>query len=162
MAQMKCYKTMQPCFQRNTEILTSRILTDDEIPTINALYFRFESFGDIINTTQVSNYFNICKRNPKVKFALWTKNPAIVQRTINNGNAKPKNLQIVLSSHYINKQEDASRWSFIDKVFTVYGKDYVKENNINVNCGAKSCLLCNKCYRKDSDMFINEELKKRG
>ena len=47
--QMKRYKNLNACLERNTEILTSRILKEAEIPMINASFFRFESFGDLIN-----------------------------------------------------------------------------------------------------------------
>ena len=117
--QMKCYTNMQKCFENNTRILTESVINKDYLPYINAAIYRLEAFGDVQNEIQVINYFNICKKNKHVKFALWTKNPGIINRTIKNGNAKPKNLQIVLSSHYLNVQADINRWNFIDKVFTV-------------------------------------------
>ena len=121
--------------------------------------FRFEAFGDIQNEIQVINYFNICDKNKHVNFALWTKNPAIISRTINNGCKKPKNLQIVLSSHYLNKETDIEKWNFVDKIFTVYTKEYIEENNIEINCKGESCLICQKCYRKNRENYINEELR---
>ena len=159
--QMRCYTNMQPCLERNTKILTESIIDKKNLPYINAAVFRFEAFGDLQNEIQVINYFNICKKNKHVKFALWTKNPGFIDRAIKNGNAKPKNLQIVLSSHYLNKQEDINKWSFVDKIFTVYTKKYIKENNINTNCKAESCLACQKCYHKSNEVYINEELRGR-
>lgn len=158
-AQMKCYTNMQPCLERNTKILTESIIDKKYLPYINAAIFRFEAFGDIQNETQVINYFNICKKNKHVKFALWTKNPGIISRVIKNGNAKPKNLQIVLSSHYLNEQANINRFKFVDKIFTVYTKDYIKENNINTNCKGESCLACQKCYHRSNVIYINEELR---
>lgn len=157
--QMKYYKGMQECFKRNTEILTKNVIDKQYLPYINAIVFRLETFGDIQNETQVINYFNLCKKNKKVKFALWTKNPGIISRVIKHGNSKPKNLQIVLSSHYLNDQVDIDRWDFVDKIFTVYTEDFIKENGVNINCGAKSCLACQKCYHKNNEKYINEKLK---
>ena len=157
--QMKYQTTMQPCFEKNTKILTESIINKNYLPYINAVVFRFEAFGDIQNEIQVINYFNICKKNKHVKFALWTKNPGIISRAIKHGNAKPKNLQIVLSSHYLNEQVDINRYDFVDKVFTVYTKEYIKENNMNTNCKAESCLACQKCYHKSNEVYINEELR---
>ena len=157
--QMKCYTNMQACFERNTKILTESIISQGNLPYINAAVFRFEAFGDISSEIQVINYFNICKKNKHVSFALWTKNPSIIDRAIKNGNPKPKNLQIILSSHYLNVQEDVDRWSFVDKIFTVYTKDYIKENNVHTNCKAESCLACQKCYHKSTEVYINEELR---
>ena len=159
--QMKMYKSMEKCFKKNTEILTSMIIQEDILPLINAAYFRFESFGDINNEIQVINYFNLCKKNPNVHFALWTKNPWIIDHVLENGShiKKPRNLQIILSSTYLNTPDDKARWRFVDKIFTVYDKKYIKEHNVDINCGAKSCLKCHKCYIKGKDVYINEILK---
>ena len=154
--QMKVYKNLSPCLERNAEIVTSRVLEDNELPVINAAYFRFESFGDLINTTQVINYFNICKKNPDVHFALWTKNPHLIKDVADQ---KPKNLQIILSSLLINKEADKSNMPFIDKIFTVYDKETIAKDNIKINCGAKNCLKCHKCYVKGDTIKINEEVK---
>lgn len=156
---MKMYKKMVKCLKRNTELLTENILDYESLPYINALYFRFEAFGDLNNDIQVINYFNICKKNPNVKFALWTKNPFLIKKAIESGHEKPDNLVIVLSSHYLNVVADKSRYPFVDKVFTVYSSDFIAENNICINCGANSCLLCHKCYEKNDEVYVNEKLK---
>lgn len=157
--QMRCYTNMQKCFERNTKILTESIINKEHLPYINTAVYRLEAFGDVSNEIQVVNYFNLCKKNKHVKFALWTKNPGVIDRTIKNGNAKPKNLQIVLSSHYLNVQANINRWDFVDKIFTVYTKDYIAEHNINTNCKGESCLACQKCYHKSNEIYINEELR---
>lgn len=86
--QMKMYKNLNACLERNTKILTGRILKEAEIPMINASFFRFESFGDLINVTQVINYFHICKKNKHVHFALWTKNPWIIEEALDASEKK--------------------------------------------------------------------------
>ena len=159
----KCYAQrytgMRPGLEKhlesNTKVLTSEIIPKDELPIINACYFRFESFGDLHNTTQLINYFNICKKNPDVKFALWTKNPHIVKEVADQ---KPKNLQILVSSLMLNTPVDISKMPYIDKVFTVYDKETIKKKGININCGARNCLACHKCYKK-GNVVINEKLK---
>lgn len=156
--QMKMYKNLNVCLERNTEILTGRLLEEAEIPMINASFFRFESFGDLINKIQIINYFNICKKNKHVKFALWTKNPWIIEEAIESGEKKPANLQIIYSSPCLNDPVDPG-YDFVDKIFTVFDKNYIKIHNIDINCGAKNCLLCNKCYRKSKVKYINEKLK---
>lgn len=156
---MKMYKSMKKLLVKNTEILTTEIIDKGKLPLINALYFRFEAFGDLNNWIQVVNYFNICNKNKSVHFALWTKNPFIVKQAIEMGYKKPQNLQIILSSHYLNVVADKSKWDFVDKVFTVYSKDFIAENNVEINCGAKSCLKCHKCYKSGGCEFISEKLK---
>lgn len=156
--QMKFYPSMENCMVENQRILTSEILPLEKLPTINNLYFRFEAFGDLNNAIQVKNYFNICYKNPKVKFALWTKNPDYIAQAIKDGYEKPENLNIVLSSLFINK-ERKTRYSFIDKIFTVYDPTFIDENNVEINCGAKNCFSCGLCYEKNGVNIINEKLK---
>ena len=156
--QMKMYKNMEKPMVENQRILTGEILPAEKLPTINNLYFRFESFGDLNNATQVKNYFNICYKNPRVKFALWTKNPDFVAAAIADGYEKPGNLNIVLSSLFINKQRP-NPFPFVDKVFTVYDKETITADNIDINCGARNCFACGLCYEKNGVDVINERLK---
>lgn len=156
--QMKIFPSMEKPMAENQRILTSEILPKEKIPIINNIYFRFEAFGDLNNATQVINYFRICYKNPKVKFALWTKNPDFIAAAINSGYEKPHNLNIVLSSLFINK-ERKNTFNFVDKVFTVYDDDYIKENEIEINCGARNCFSCGLCYEKNEITVINEKLK---
>lgn len=155
----KMYVRADACAHHNTQVLTAKVIPyTPEIPKDKIPYFRFESFGDLINKTQVINYFNIAKANPEVHFALWTKNPQIIKEAIDAGEVKPANLNIVLSSKDLNKQ-DKILYNFIDKVFTVYTIDYIKDHpEVKINCGARSCLKCAQCY-SGSVVEINEVLK---
>jgi hypothetical protein len=156
--QMKVYPSMEKPMVQNQRILTASIIDPEKLPYINNMYFRFESFGDLNNAIQVINYFNICKKNPGVKFALWTKNPDYIAEAIRAGHEKPENLNIVLSSLFLNK-ERKTRYSFIDKVFTVYDPQHITENNVEINCGAKNCFSCGLCYEKNGIRSIREKLK---
>lgn len=140
------YRTNNAAFKRNTEILCNRLLDAAEIPYIDPArwpLFRFEAYADIQSVTQVLNYFKIARLNPGVKFALWTKNPGFVARALRIV-PKPENLQIVLSSLAVNHPARAA-WPFIDKVFTVYSD----ASRANINCGARSCMSCRRCYEKN-------------
>ena len=156
--QMKVFPRMEKPMVENQRILTGSVLPADMLPILNNLYFRFEAFGDLNNATQVINYFNLCYKNPRVKFALWTKNPDYIAEAITAGYEKPENLNIVLSSLFIN-QERKNPFPFVDKVFTVYDPDYIEKNNVDINCGARSCLDCGLCYEKNGVEVINEKLK---
>ena len=155
---MRVFPGMSEPMEKNQEILTSEIIPLEKLPQINVLYFRFEAFGDLNNATQVINYFNMCRVNPKTHFALWTKNPDYIKQAINQGHEKPQNLNIVLSSLFVNK-ERKNIFDFVDKVFTVYDADHIEKNNVNINCGAKSCFTCGLCYEKNNVTIINEKLK---
>lgn len=150
-------------------ILTNVELTAADVPKIDASiypYFRFESFGDINNVLQFKNFNLIAAVNPGVNFTLWTKNPGIIQAAINGGLQLADNLIIGLSSLYLNKPEidKAQRYSFIRFLFTVYSPNYIEENNVIINCGAKHCVSCGICYKylhnfKHGLQLINEKLK---
>ena len=156
--QMKVFPTMEKPMVENQRILTSEILPAEMLPTINNIYFRFEAFGDLNNATQVKNYFNICYKNPRVKFALWTKNTDYIAQAIDEGYAKPDNLNIVLSSLFVNV-ERKNPVPFVDKVFTVYDPAHIEAENIEINCGARNCFDCGLCYEKNGVAVINEKLK---
>lgn len=155
----KAYKGLNAKLHINTELLTTKIYQPKEFPVINSAYIRLEAFGDLMNATQVINYFNLCKQNNRSRFALWTKNPYLISEAIKAGYSKPKNLVIILSSPIINKPIDKNKvkkmFPFIDHVFTVYSKD----NDTPINCGGNHCLSCLRCYKKTTSFYANEKLK---
>lgn len=159
------YNKMRPSLKNalihNTKILTSHLLTYSEIPIINACFFRLESFGDLNNCTQFENYCRLAEKNPQCSFSLWTKNPDIIKTHLGAGRRKPKNLKLVYSSKMLNERQDIKELKYMDKVFTVYTRDYIKENGIKINCGAKHCLSCQKCYgnKHNRTKYINEVKK---
>ena len=159
---MKMRRSLKKHLADNAEVLTTRILKEREIPVTNANVFRFESFGDLHNTTHLANYVLICERNPYTRFGLWTKNIAILDELFNkNGIKKPDNLSIVVSSPMLNKEVtlNKERYWFVDHIFTVYDKQFIADNNVDINCGAKDCLGCQICYYKGTDFYVREKLK---
>lgn len=147
----------------NTEVLTAEVLPLEELPKFGFTVgmVRLEAFGDLNNTTQVVNYFNIARVNPHVHFALWTKNPHLVAAVIEVGAEKPANLNIIYSSPKLNTPalDIFARYPFIDKVFTVYDKATIARDNIAINCGARSCAGCGLCYFDKLVKVVNEQLK---
>ena len=165
MTMNKRFSNLNKMLENNADILTTRILSNDEMPYINAPLgmFRLEAFGDLINEIQVVNYFNIVKANPHCDCALWTKNPWIIASAIEKFNlVKPENLRIIGSSYMINNPMEKyfKQFDFIDNIFTVYTKDYVQTNNINITCGGRSCKSCQKCYRGSHSEYEIKELLK--
>lgn len=162
------YKKSCKALKRNTEILTADIIPENLLPTLNNLYFRFESFGDLNNEIQFVNYCNIAKKNPRTMFALWTKNPFIIRQAIKSGmTEKPDNMIIIYSSPLLNKAVSLKRiqavYPFVDKVFTVFESEKEIENQgLKCNCGSRYCLDCLRCYTKtdnDNMNVITELLK---
>ena len=128
-------------------------------------FVRLESFGDVNNITQVLNYFALCEANPHITFTVWTKNIDLYYAAIQNGNPKPKNLIIIFSSPMLNTEiRIPERYKgIIDKVFTVYTAEWLIENGKTpcfINCGARSCKRCQKCYHADNGIvYVREILK---
>lgn len=159
-SQQDRYKDMVPCLTRNFEILNNGIVHSDWLPILNLAFFRGESFGDFASKNAVINFVNLAKKNRNTMVTVWTKNPAFFYQAFKEVK-KPENMIIILSSVYINRTADIPerfRW-FIDKVFTVYTKQCAKAESVNINCGARSCLTCLNCYRKDGPDTISELLK---
>lgn len=152
----KRYAALNRNMIRNTEILTSTLFDVSEMPIVTGPIFRLESFGDLVNPLQCVNYFRLCKANPGVRFALWTKNPGFVRQAL-QVEEKPANLVILLSSAKIGVKASAEKWPFIDKTFTVYRKGEMPPEMIN--CGARSCITCQRCYSRDTENDIREYLK---
>lgn len=146
---MRQYSNLKDRTVDNYKLLTSRILDESELPRLNFGLFRIESFGDIANTTQAINYLNMIYNNPFVHFGWWTKNCDILKKAIDKV-GKPDNVQIVRSSLYLNKPVKKGYW-FVDKVFTVYTKDFIEKNNIDINCGGRKCIDCTRCYFEGED-----------
>ncbi len=145
----------------NSKVLVNGIIPQEFIPMTTTFLFRFESFGDLMSWQQAANYFLIAKAYPQSNFALWTKRPGFIAQAIKKGYNKPKNIQIVISSLYMNKP-CRPRWSFADKIFTVYDKDFAKANDICINC-KKHCIECQLCYTRQKNKgitYVNELLKR--
>lgn len=166
---MGMYSALDAKCLRNMEIVTKIKLTDDCIPEIDpdkVPYFRFEAFGDLNNELQLANYVKIAQCNPKVRFALWTKNIKIALAFFTKHKC-PENMNILISSLMmdtpinINIFYDTGSFSPGQcKVFTVYTKDFLEHHpETKINCGSRSCMGCSVCYRKTDQIYINEILK---
>ena len=53
------------------------------------------------------------------------------------------------------KSKELLKFDFVDKVFTVYADC----EGVEINCGARNCFECHKCYTKNKTEYINEKLK---
>lgn len=162
------YKDLHNVLMSNLEILTTTEIPVDAWFSLNFNAWRnmrLESFGDVNNVLQVVNYFNACKRNPKITFAVWTKNIDLYYQAVVQGNYKPENLIIIVSSPMLNTpvRIPEKYAGIVDKVFTVYTYEYIRENNLPpcfINCGARNCKCCKRCYKHtDGIEYINEILK---
>lgn len=159
---LKMRKSLKEHLVENANVLTTGWLKYREVPVINDKVFRFESFGDLYNNQHLMNYMIICNANPFTKFALYTKNVWILEDVfLHKRLKKPHNLSIVVSSPLLNKQMwiDRDEFWFIDHVFTVYDKKFIAENDVNINCGARSCMDCLCCYKTNTTFYVNEKLK---
>lgn len=154
----KIRKETESAMRSNFEILNAGIIPDDQVPVfVNVKYVRIESFGDIGSVNHALNYIKIIRANPEVIFAWWTKNLGLVDRAFKIA-GKPDNVIMVQSAYRLDKPEP-KRFPWVDKVFTVYRKKTVKNDGIKINCGARSCVTCLRCYKKDTDQEISEQLK---
>lgn len=148
-AQQDYMTSMTKPLARNYEILNNGVIHSDWLPTLNVLFFRGESFGDFASVNAVMNFYNLVAKNPAVHVTAWTKNLAFFGIARDKyGAKKPENFTLVYSSQYINKRAVVSKKhaDLVDVVFTVYTPEYADAHNIAINCGARSCLGCLRCY----------------
>ena len=164
---LQMYSSLHNKCEDNTKLLTTRILDNSELPIINCAIFRFEAFGDIHNKIHLENYVNIAKKNPYCRFSLWTKNYEVALEFFKE-NECADNFTLILSSLFINVKYDLTAFKATGrfkkgqlKVFTVYSMDYISEhyNELDLNCGSRFCMGCQKCYAKNEIEEINEILK---
>ena len=162
---VKCYshvmlssyrKNMQPALQRNSDALSSRPLTQAELPRIMDSVFRFDAHGELINETHLLNLVAICEYNPATSFALWTKRNDIVSKYFRT-RAKPANMILIYSnpkiSHIMAKPP-----KFFDRTFNnVLEHEYVERQN----CTGQQCKDCLLCYTPGNGVTtIVEKVKK--
>ena len=153
----------------NHKFFTTVELTDADIPKFNALFFRFESFGELQNVLQFKNYVTIARNNYSTKFLLWTKNLDIVADFIEQypNELWTDNFNIIASSRFINHSDYDYYSKYYDGlfvgVFTAYTKDYAAQRNININCAYSKCWTCDCCCYELTDTLhpveINEIVK---
>ena len=158
----KCYsirmlngfrKNCRPSWKGNGELLSSSGLTEKQLPNIKTELCRFSAHGEIINRTHALNLFEIARANPTVIFGFFTKRPLLVPT-----DETPENVVMIFSSTKVNEMADLPVG--FDKVFSVFTEDFAQKNNITINCGAKSCDTCRRCYNKSNGItFVNEIIK---
>lgn len=166
-ATLSRYTTAGTHTENNFYLLNREVLPLEYLPRFrNVAIVRIESFGDVASVTQAINYINIAKVNPFITFAAWTKNASIWNKAIEQV-SKPENLSLVYSSFKLNEQAAAAEYftadgvNHFDHVFTVYDKATCDFYGVHfVNCGARDCATCRRCYRKDPAEFtVREQLK---
>ena len=147
------HTSRQNCIPRfeNNGIELSRGLMDT-FPGIQTPLFRINAHGELLNVNHTRNIIRLARANPNTTIVLWTKRPNLVYRALDLENGLPDNIVLVYSSKRINVVEKLPR--LFHHVFTVY--NYY---NYQINCGRKSCLDCQLCYSRDTEVYINELLK---
>lgn len=159
---LKVKKEPEKAYIRNGRILQNAIISKEFWPYIFSDLFRIESFGDCANATQATNYLNLAFKNSDENntciFTVFSKAMAFYAMAIKQ-TGKPENMIFVQSSPCLNKAIKPA-FNFIDKVFTVYTKEYAAEHGIKITCGGYKCIFCRACYKKTGSVqYVNELLK---
>lgn len=157
----KCYSIkalttyLQKCDHRwiDNGVILSEFIPREELPIINALYFRFHAHGELLNYEHYRNFAVIALKNSKTRFVLWSKRTNIIRSGF-----RPNNLSLVYSNPKINPLHTSVPYPF-QYSFNVYTKEHIEENDIEINCESR-CLECLKCYSGGKGIVINEVMKR--
>ena len=152
-------KNMAPALQRNTDLLSTRPLKDEEIPTILQAFMRFNAHGELINEMHLSNLITIVINNPHCSFALWSKRKDIIRKYFNRHPTKPANLILIYSNPTIGKIMEQPP-QYFDRTFN----NVPEEQDVDrQNCTGQKCKDCLLCYIPDNGVHvIVEKVKSYG
>ena len=148
-------KNCQPAFQRNSDLLSSRVLDSHEFPKTTQAWIRLHGHGELINRTHLQNFILLAEHNPQTIFALWTKRKDFVKHFAEQG-LIPSNMILI----YSNPRTDrliTKPPKYFHKVF-----NNVVTETPGENCTGQKCITCLKCYSFESDSVIIERQKKRN
>lgn len=164
LASMHYKKELKLALEYNSIVFSTWLFSETALATIkipNVIgYARIESHGDVRNVIHCRNYIRMIRVHSWLNFGVWSKNLGFYSIAFNI-ESKPENMTFIASSPMYNtvmKIPEKFQW-FVDHTFTVYRKQHAHENNIDINCGARSCATCLKCYKKDTTFDISEMLK---
>ena len=162
-----CYESAFNNTAYNASILYNQVLPLEHLPIIDADELRIEWGGDTGSWMAAANYMNLARVNPLVSVTAWTKNPDHYLEAIRRGYTKPDNFTLILSSFELNEpQTVGTKYApIIDKRFTVYTLEWLDNMNLDgsyINCGARSCKNCQRCYKNanKTGFDVRELLKK--
>jgi hypothetical protein len=151
----------------NNFILDEEVLASVPIPSTNGKA-RIESHGDAATEICAINHRRMVASHRHLICAVFSKNLYLYKNPL-DAEGKPDNMIFISSSPIVNEIMEIPndcKW-FVDKVFTVYEPEYVREHGIKINCGTWNagdldhrCKLCMRCYDLENKDFYINELKK--
>ena len=173
----KCYsfkmlgtyrKNAVPALQRNSDLLSSRILTYEEIvafkPKGKLGIYRFDGHGELINGNHLKNCMMIAEYHPEFVFGMWSKRKKLVQEYVSEY-GKPDNMVLVYSNPVID-QVMSTPPEYFDKVFNNVSKEYVPTWPLAMrawrngkpweNCTGQRCKDCKLCYVSDETIIVEK------
>ena len=142
-------KNCEPAWERNSVALSTRLLEGKEIPVIGHAFARFHAHGELINEIHFQNFIKIARANKHCKFAFFTKRTNLVTSLTR----LPANVTMVYSNPSVDKVMVNIPKGF-HKTFNV-----VTEESEKINCGARSCITCQKCFKRTGAKVLIEKLK---
>ena len=152
-------KNMQECLERNSNLLSTKELEDNQIPFINELYIRINAHGELINQMHLHNIVLICNKYKRTNFALLSKRKDIIKKYFDNNN-KPTNLILIYSNPKINNIIDKNNIpKYFNKTFNNVSHDKFIDKQ---NCTGQKCKDCFKCYEFNNINTIVEAVKING
>lgn len=134
---------------------------------------RYNPFGELNTLTEALNVLTWARSNPGVPHMIMTKRPELIRRAFEIS-GRPDNLSVGYSSPQKDRNgfealrvADPQTAAVIDFVFTVYTAQGAIDAGVTINCGARSCISCGRCWlangahkTKRGPVMVNEILKR--
>lgn len=162
-------------YERNTELLSSSLIPERDLPRFYTDVARFETHGDWVNLVHAQNEIRIAEYNPQTQFTCWTKRIDLLVKLVKSGIRQPENFHVKVSAPFLNRNgnEKIRNWlgnnGWTVSWFTVcdlnyliakYGLDYLRQHGDRViTCGGRDCRSCMRCYGAHPKQDVVELLK---
>jgi hypothetical protein len=157
---LKTYrKNMEPALQYNSDLLSSRDLTPEELRLPLVSILRINGHGELINLQHLHNIVQIALANPLCTLALWSKRKDFIKSYFDQeGHKVPGNLILIYSNPII---DTVIRPDRLPKYFTKSFNAVDKDNHLEKqNCTGQKCKDCLLCYTHNDTSTIVEAIKK--
>lgn len=149
--------SVRRAFKQNGDIMSMVILDEQTLPSFEpGLSVRIHSYGEFRNMSHLINIMNICRKNPKTRFVVWTHRKDLIHRYMKD-TPLPDNARFIYSSDVNDVNADIP--AGFHGVYIPVSDVVAEEEDISLICVGQKCKDCGRCYHTDNIGRIYAKLK---